>query len=355
MVNNEFGQLKKVVVGTELNFTKRFMDFTFKNMFKENLKLDSIYNNIFEYYELNYELIQERIYDLNNLAKTLEEKGIMVIRPDIYSKPNYFEYNNKNNIKSAASNVRDLVLTYKDLIIETPISVINRIHENELFIPKLKTILDSNFIKMETEHITPIKLDTEDWQNIKQRIKDNNFAPYIDAANIIKINDDLICNIGNLNQWNASFHLEFLIKEYYPNINFHRMFVADSHIDGTLIPLKEGIFLVNEKFLGSNYIKNNLPDKFKNWKLLYAQDSYEEDRKYWDNLSKNPIALASSRGMDINVLSLNRKEILINDDALKTSDLLYKSGFEPIPIKFRHGEIFAGGIHCSTLDLEREE
>jgi glycine amidinotransferase len=121
-----------------------------------------------------------------------------------------------------------------------------------------------------------------------------------------------------------------------------------------LLPLKEGVFLANETFLGTNYIRNHLPTKFKNWKILYAQDTYISDRKYWDDISKNPISLASSRGMDINVLSLDRERILINDDAYKTADLLDKNGFIPVPIKFRHGEIFAGGIHCSTLDLERE-
>ena len=35
------------------------------------------------------------------------------------------------------------------------------------------------------------------------------------------------------------------------------MYIADSHIDGTLMPLKEGVFLVNEQFLNTNYIKNH--------------------------------------------------------------------------------------------------
>jgi glycine amidinotransferase len=67
------------------------------------------------------------------------------------------------------------------------------------------------------------------------------------------------------------------------------------------------------------------------------------------------MALASSRGMDINVLSLDRNNVLIQHDATRTAELLYKNGFTPIPIQFRHGEIFAGGIHCSTLDLERDD
>ena len=357
-VNNEFGQLKEVIVGTELNFSKRIMDFTFKNMYKDNLKLQSIYNNIFDYYELNYELIQERIDDLDNLAKVLIDRNIKVIRPDTYHKP-YMIYPNKNKpdtlIASAASNVRDITFTYKNLIIETPIAVANRIFENELFMDKIEK---KNYrIKMAGYNITRDSLDTGSWQDIHKRIKEEDkfeYMPFIDAANMIKINDDIICNVGSINQWKGATLLKNIIGLQYPEVSFHIVNMADSHIDGTLLPLKEGVFLANEKFLGSNYIKDNLPEKFKNWTILYAQDTYEEDRKYWDELSKNPIALSSSRGMDINVLSLNRNEILINDDAVRTSDLLYKNGFTPVPIQFRHGEIFAGGIHCSTLDLDRE-
>lgn len=359
MVNNEFGQLKEVIVGTELNFSKRIMDFTFRNMYKDNLKLQSIYNNIFDHYELNYELVQERIDDLDNLANTLAERGIKVIRPQTHDLPSMVYYNNGKNalIESAASNVRDITFTYKNLLIETPISVANRINENKLFMDKID-LSSREHILMAGYDIKRDSLDTGSWQNIYQRIKIEDkfeYMPFIDAANMIKINDDIICNVGSINQWKGATLLKNIIGLRYPETNFHTINMADSHIDGTLIPLKEGVFLANEKFLGSNYIKDNLPEAFKNWKVIYAQDSYEEDRKYWDSISKNPIALASSRGMDINVLSLNRNEILINDDAVRTSELLYKNGFTPVPIRFRHGEIFAGGIHCSTLDLDRDK
>ena len=357
-VNNEFGQLKEVIVGTELNFTKRIMDFTFKNMYKDNLKLGSIYNNIFEHYELNYELIRERIDDLDNLARVLEDRGIKVIRPDSYNKPHMIKnpFHNQELIASAASNVRDLTFTYKDLIIETPVSVVNRIQENELFLNKID-LANRIYKKMALYPITKDSLDTGTWKDIEKRILTEDkyeYLPFIDAANMIKINDDIICNVGSINQWKGSTLLRNIIRTYYPKTKFHIVFMADSHIDGTLLPLKEGVFLANERFLNSNHILDQLPEEFKKWKIIYAQDQYQEDRKYWDEISKNQISLASSRGMDINILGLNRKEILINDDAVRTSDLLYKNGFEPIPIKFRHGEIFAGGIHCSTLDLDRD-
>lgn len=67
------------------------------------------------------------------------------------------------------------------------------------------------------------------------------------------------------------------------------------------------------------------------------------------------IKLASERGMDLNILSLDSKRVLVNKNAVHTADVLDKNGFEVIQVELENGEIFAGGIHCSTLDLERED
>ena len=55
------------------------------------------------------------------------------------------------------------------------------------------------------------------------------------------------------------------------------------------------------------------------------------------------------------VLNANSNE----DQFLKTGlhlikDELEKYNVESIPVQFRHSTIFGGGLHCSTLDLERE-
>ncbi len=364
MVNNEFGKLKSCIVGNELNFSKKLIDFTFKVTYNSNLKfnLNNIYDTSMEYIEINQELIEERIDDLNNLQKVLEENGVKIIRPNTYTKPELFEYKaslkNTTHMHSPASNVRDLVLTYKDLVIETSNFVINRIGENELFLPQVKEAHPNyKYINIASK-IEVDKIDIDPWEKVQERLTPKYFKkynPYIDAANIVKINNDLLCNIGSVNQYLGFLELKKELLKWYPDINIHEMYIADSHIDGTLMPLKEGVFLVNEQFLNTNYIKNGLPEKFKNWEIIYAQDQYVEDKKYWDLVSKSEIALASSRGMDINVLSLDRNRVLIQEDAVRTAELLYKNKFEPVPIRFRHGEIFAGGIHCSTLDLERED
>ena len=118
MVNNEFGKLKSCVVGTEFNFSKRNIDFTFKNMYRTNLGIDSLYDSNFTYYEIDQQIISERREDLDNLEKVLIEHGVDVIRPKEHIQPRIFNYLNKKDfMHSAASNVRDIVFTYKDLVI----------------------------------------------------------------------------------------------------------------------------------------------------------------------------------------------------------------------------------------------
>lgn len=359
MTNNEFGLLKKVVVGREHEFSKRQIDFTFKQMYKANLGLNLIYNQGFTQYKIDYEISNERIQDLDNLSSLLESFGIEVIRPDGFKTPEFFKYiDNNDYMKSCANSTRDLIFTYKDLLLETNTFVIPRLFENKLFIDKIKN--NKIFESIQTD-IYPEKIDTEDWEIAKSRIDKvltegnlESFESYIEAANLLKINDDILVNIGSVDQYKGYLQIKEIIKRYYPKTELHPIYMADNHIDGTLMPLTEGVFLANEMFLKTNYIKDNLPEKFKNWKIIYARDQYMENKKYWEEINKCPIALASTRGMDINILSLDRKRIIIQDSAYKTIDVLADNGFEPIPIQFRHSELFAGGIHCSTLDLERD-
>ena len=361
MLNNEFGKLKKIVVGREHEFNKRYIDFTFKQMYKANLGLNLIYNEEFTQYKIDYDVSNERIQDLDNLAKVLESYNIEVIRPDGYKTPSFFKYiDGRDYMNSCANSVRDLIFTYKDLLIETNTFVIPRLNENSLFLDKIRKDYHK-FYSIQT-NIYKDKIDIEDWETAKTRIDKviangnlDTFESYIEAANILKINDDILCNIGSVDQYKGYLQIKEIIKRYYPKVKIYPIYMADNHIDGTLMPLTEGVFLANEMFLKTDYIKNNLPKEFKSWKIIYARDKYMENKKYWEEINKCPIALASSRGMDINVLSIDRKKIIIQDSAVKTIDVLDKNGFEPIPIQFRHSELFAGGIHCSTLDLERED
>ena len=89
-----------------------------------------------------------------------------------------------------------------------------------------------------------------------------------------------------------------------------------------------------------------LPKKFKNWTYLYPK---ETKRKV--NYEK----LASENGMDINILSIDENTVVTNSNAVFVNDILDKNGFNVNTVELNYCEIFGGGIHCSTLDLERDD
>jgi glycine amidinotransferase len=139
------------------------------------------------------------------------------------------------------------------------------------------------------------------------------------------------------------------VKQHFPDVIFYEFHnLVDNHIDGVFNILKDGVFLVNPKYPN---LRNTMPEKFKNWTYIYPK---ETDRKYDTSSTNINIQLASERGMDINVLSISPDTVIVSEDALGTIEVLEENGFRVIPIRFRHSEIFAGGIHCSTLDLWRE-
>jgi glycine amidinotransferase len=109
------------------------------------------------------------------------------------------------------------------------------------------------------------------------------------------------------------------------------------------------MFLVNSRY---PYLRNWLPVKFQKWRHLYPVDVDDIDVSGMTDID---IRLASSRGMDINVLSVDENTVVVNKRAVGVRRLLERHGFTVIDVQLEHCEIFGGGIHCSTLDLVRED
>lgn len=358
-MNTEFGRLKEIVVGVELELEERVMDFTFKNMYRDNLGLSNIYDCTIDKYKINKRYINERISDLNMLAEQLQSHNIEVHRPDKVKVLDTIKTPTYKTVTSSASNVRDITLVHNNCIIETPLLVRNRTFENlamqSIFTKKMQEGV--GWIRAPHTNLTSNSIDTNDWKN--QR----NFGEIpkkhemgIDAAHCLKIGVDVICNVATYNHY-----LGFLwLKRINPGVNYHMVKICDSHIDGTLMVLRPGVFMVNDFKYTTAHIRNELPEKFKSWDIIKIGDESKEPYKDEDDLyskinNELKYNLASSRGMDVNVLSIDERKVMCLDKANKTMDILDKNGFEPIPIKLRHGEIFAGGIHCSTLDLKRDD
>jgi glycine amidinotransferase len=348
--NTSFGKLKEVVVGRELKLAKRISDITFKQFYREALD-ERIYEAPFENYTVNMALIEHRNEQLDGLAKTLERLGVTTHRPAVLDKIVPFTTPSFRSELSSASNIRDLTLVYGNKLIETPTFVRNRYYENTLLYNVYNRAWDrgrgGQWIKAPHTELTENTIDLGHWSN--SRSYDNipsNYVMAVDAAQFLRIGKDCIVNINSYNQY---LGYEW-IKSFYPETEFHVLHVADNHIDGCLICLKPGVFLVDPKY---PTIRELLPKKFHNWTYLYPKDLTPNIDV--TGMTDIDIRLASSRGMDVNVLSVDENTVLVTDRAVGVADVLDKNGFTVIPVKLDHGEIFAGGIHCSTLDLVRDD
>lgn len=349
--NTTFGKLKEVVVGRELEIPRRLIDMTFKHFFKENLCEEGLYNSRDELYTISEEILEKRIYQLDQLALTLESFGIKVYRPDKITRVQHIKTPTFETEASSANNVRDLTLVYNDMIVETPICLRNRVFENTNLYKVFEHAFDhghgGKWVKAPLTHLTKETYDLKDWKAERDFSHiDSKFEMSIDAPNFLTIGRDVIVNVAT--------DIQFLgyewVKSLFPDSEFHVVKCADSHIDGELVCLKPGVFLLNPKF---SSIKDMLPEKFQKWKFLIPEDLTQDLDV--SGMTDIDIKLASSRGMDINVLSLDEKRVLVNRRAIGVMKILEDNGFDAIPIDLDNGEIFAGGIHCSTLDLVRED
>lgn len=348
--NTSFGKLKEVIVGRELQITKRVADITFKYFYKEALE-QGLYRKEFGGYEISYEILQTRRQQLDNLSLLLQNLGIKVYRPDEVVKVKQLRTPTFDTENSSASNVRDLTLIYNNKIIETPTFIRNRYFENlQLYNIYNKAFDNGNggqWIRAPLTKLTEEIIDLDDWKKDRDYEKyAQNYEMAIDGAQFLRIGKDVIVNVATYNQYNGYLW----VKSFFPESKFHVIKSNDNHIDGELICLKPGVFLANPNF---KKYQNQLPDKFKSWKFLYPKDLTTNIDVH--GMTDIDIRLASSRGMDINVLSINENTVLVNKRAISVKDILSKNGFNVIEVQLDYGEIFAGGIHCSTLDLVRED
>jgi len=341
--NTSFGKLNKVVVGRELQLERRLSDITFRQFYREAIG-EKIYESPIDEYHVTMDLIDLRNKELDDLEKTLS-KYCKVYRPEPLTKIIPFSTPSFKSELSSASNVRDLTLVYNDKLIETPTFVRNRYYENTLLYDVYDEVTGGhNWIKAPHTKLTEDTIDLEHWGDKRDyNNPPKNYVMAIDGAQFLRIGRDCIVNVNSYNHYKGYQW----VKSFFPETDFHMIHVADNHIDGAIVSLCPGKFLVDPKYKG---IEKLMPDQFKNWEYLYPENLTEEY-----NGPDIEMRLASSRGMDINVLSIDENTVVVNKRAVGVKDILDKHGFNVIEVTLENGEIFAGGIHCSTLDLDRDD
>ena len=115
------------------------------------------------------------------------------------------------------------------------------------------------------------------------------------------------------------------------------------HVDTSILPLSPGKVLLNP----SRVKESNLPDYFKNWEKIWAEDPVATD--YIDDWAP------ASPWIGMNILSLDEKTVAVEERQLPLIKQLEQNGFNILPIKLRHSRTLSGGPHCVTLDTVRND
>lgn len=296
---------------------------------------------------------------LDNLAKTLEDHGVIVDRPTP------LQWNQKimtpdftNDAMMTCMPPRDILLTVGNEIISSANSFRCRYYEYLAFWPLMSQYFDEDPEFLWTQAPRPRLTDRSYKHNyydekisledrlVRTANKDfvtTEIEPMWDAADVMRMGKDLFIQHGLTTNRSA---MEWF-KRYYPDLRIHAVnFPGDPypiHIDATFVPLRPGLIINNPH--------RPLPEEQR--KIFEAND--------WEIVSaaapahtEPPPLCYSSVWLSMNCLVLDPKTVIVEASEVNQLEQMNKLGMNVIPMPFRDAYAFGGGLHCSTADVYRE-
>jgi scyllo-inosamine-4-phosphate amidinotransferase 1 len=250
-------------------------------------------------------IIDEANEDLDTLADTLEMCGAVVHRPNV------IDFQQRGGMYNYCP--RDRLLIYGSTVVDPAMMYPCRDMESEA--------LEQVIYRADTVYRMP---------------RDHGMT--LDAANVLRLNNSMLyLQSASGNQ--AAF--EWLCSKF-PDVDIEVCsFYSGVHIDSTIVPLREGLVMVN----ASRVNANNLPNVFKNWQAIWVDDVVAQ------GFYQYPYA---SKWIALNMLIVDPCTVIVDKHQIKLMDTLENFNFTVIPLELRHSRTLGGGFHCVTLDLLRQ-
>ena len=249
-------------------------------------------------------IIDETNEDLDDLATTLMSLGVEVVRPDPLN------FQSHDGMYSYCP--RDRLLVYGSTVIDPAMLYPCR--------------------DMELQCYHDIVKDTE----VVHMPRDQGMV--LDAANVCRLGDSMLfleSASGNRAAYN------WLCAQFPDVIIELCNFYSGVHIDSTIVPLREGLVMLN----ASRVNFDNVPRVFDGWHKIWVTDVVAQD------FYKYPYA---SKWIAMNMLVVDPHTVICDRNQTELIKTLKSYRFEVIPLELRHSRTLGGGFHCVTLDLHRE-
>lgn len=162
------------------------------------------------------------------------------------------------------------------------------------------------------------------------------------------------------------------LKEHFSDYRI-KFVNSDGHVDGTICPAKPGLLLsvedvpdhaVNFPDWEIVYLENESWGKVQDWKRLKDKNAgkwwipgYEHDEdliQLVETWMRDWVGYVEETVFDVNALVIDEKNILVCAYNKQAFDAFERHGMTPHIVPWRHRYFWDGGLHCVTLDLDRE-
>jgi scyllo-inosamine-4-phosphate amidinotransferase 1 len=250
-------------------------------------------------------IIDEANEDLQRLADTLTQLGVKVERP---TPMNFQTHDGMYNYCP-----RDRLLVHGNTVVDTAMMYPCRDMELQCY----HDIVD----QAEHYHVMP-----------------RNQGLTLDAANVCRLGDKMLfleSDSGNRAAYNW-------LCDVFPSVEIELCnFYAGVHIDSTVVPLREGLVMLN----AARVNENNCPQVFKTWDKIYVDEVVAQ------GFYQYPYA---SKWIAMNMLVVDPNTVIVDKHQSELIRKLEQWNFTTVPLELRHSRTLGGGFHCVTLDLVRQ-
>ena len=302
MINsyNEWSPLKRIVVGDAAHANWPINDPVFS---KESEKTTWTETPV-PSGPVPQRIIDEANEDLDGLAKILMRLGVQVIRPDTL---NFQVHDGMYNYCP-----RDRLLVYGSTVVDPAMMYPCRDMELQCY----HDIVD----EAAHYHFMP-----------------RNEGMILDAANVCRLGDKMLF----LESASGNRRAYEWLCEIFPEVEIELCnFYAGVHIDSTIVPLREGLVMLN----AGRVSFDTVPKVFDGWQKIWVNDVVAQ------GFHEYPYA---SKWIAMNMLVVDPHTVIVDKHQTDLIKTLESYKFTVIPHELRHSRTLGGGFHCVTLDLER--
>ena len=252
-------------------------------------------------------IVDQAERELDTLAETLLRLGVQVQRPramDFVAVQGMYNYC-----------PRDRLLIWKDTVVDV----------NMMYPCRNQEIVNYGRVLTQAGRVIEMPRDSD---------------MILDAANVCRLGDVwLFLESASGNR--AAYDW---LREQFPTVDIELCnFYAGVHIDSTIVPLREGLVLLN----ASRVNKQTCPRAFADWEKIWVTDDMIQPQDFY----QYPYA---SKWIAMNMLAVDPETVVADAAQTHLHRILNQHGIDVIPLTLSHARTLGGGFHCVTLDTRRQ-